>query len=71
MCKRTIFGKKICDNVIFIATCNPYRIIEKNKEIEHSNLFKKNYIARNLVYNVHPLPHNLLNFVFDFGNLTK
>ena len=25
----------------------------------------------NLVYTVNPLPHSLLNFVFDFGNLTK
>jgi len=24
-----------------------------------------------LVYTVHPLPHSLLNFVFDFGNLTS
>ena len=71
MCKRTIFGKKICDNVIFIAACNPYRRVDKDKEIEHSALVKKNHQVRNLVYNVHPLPHSLLNFVFDFGNLTK
>jgi len=24
-----------------------------------------------LVYNVNPLPHSLLNFVFDFGNLSS
>ena len=28
-------------------------------------------INSNLVYTVNPLPHSLLNFVFDFGNLGK
>ena len=36
------------------------------KEIEDIKKSKKN----NLVYSVNPLPHSLLNFVFDFGNLS-
>ena len=46
-----------------------------NKEKKHLNDKEKEEIARgknsNLVYTVNPLPHSLLNFVFDFGNLTK
>ena len=38
-------------------------ITEKEKLKKASN--------SSLVYTVNPLPHSLLNFVFDFGNLTK
>ena len=37
------------------------------KELEHIKLTKNS----NLVYTVNPLPHSLLNFVFDFGSLRK
>ena len=37
-----------------------------DKEKAEINKSKSN----NLVYTVNPLPHSLLNFVFDFGNLT-
>ena len=33
------------------------------RDIEHPN-------KNNLIYTVNPLPHSLLNYVFDFGNLT-
>ena len=69
MCKHTIFGKKIKSNVVFIAACNPYRRVEKSKLVSNVGLVK-NQKVRNLVYNVNPLPHSLLNFVFDFGNLS-
>ena len=36
------------------------------KELEEIKCTKNS----NLVYTVNPLPHSLLNFVFDFGNLT-
>ena len=69
MCKHTIQGKKILKNVVFIAACNPYRKL--TKEIKNVGLVNKElHIKRNLVYTVHPLPHSLLNYVFDFGNLT-
>ena len=38
-----------------------------DKEKAEINKSKSN----NLVYTVNPLPHSLLNFVFDFGNLTQ
>ena len=71
MCNHTYMGKKIGDNFIFIGACNPYRII--TKKMKESGLvyynMKENNNLNNLVYTVNPLPHSLLNFVFDFGNL--
>ena len=70
MCKHTIFGKKIKPNVVFIAACNPYRRVDKTQLVANVGLVK-NQKVRNLVYNVNPLPHSLLNYVFDFGNLSS
>ena len=71
MCKHSIYGEKIYDNVQFIAACNPYRVT--SKKLEQVGLYKKSEKrrAQNLIYIVNPLPHSLLNFVFDFGNLTQ
>jgi hypothetical protein len=71
MCNHTYLGKKINDNFIFIGACNPYRLL--TKKMRESGLvyynMKDNTKLNNLVYTVNPLPHSLLNFVFDFGNL--
>ena len=73
MCNHTYQGKKINDNFIFIGACNPYRIITKKMKesgLVYYNMTEKNKL-NNLVYTVNPLPHSLLNFVFDFGNLQE
>ena len=73
MCNHTYLGKKINDNFIFIGACNPYRIITKKMKesgLVYYNMTEKNKL-NNLVYTVNPLPHSLLNFVFDFGNLQE
>ena len=71
MCNHTYLGKKINDNFIFLGACNPYRVI--NKKMRESGLVyynkKEKNKLNNLVYSVNPLPHSLLNFVFDFGSL--
>ena len=85
MCKHTCQGKPIPSNIVFIAACNPYRYYKgiknsagldiKNavKEKKHLNEKELERLKRNansnLVYTVNPLPHSLLNYVFDFGNL--
>ena len=69
MCKGTIEGKKLKENVTFIAACNPYRRYEK--KIEQFVLVSDKQKVISLVYSINPLPHSLLNFVFDFGNLKK
>ena len=73
MCNHTYLGQKISDNFIFIGACNPYRIITKKMKetgLVYYNMKEKNKL-NNLVYTVNPLPHSLLNFVFDFGNLQQ
>jgi energy-coupling factor transporter ATP-binding protein EcfA2 len=70
MCKHSLYGEKIKENVIFIAACNPYRKatkISKDVGLINYSVHKQ----RKLVYTVNPLPHSLINFVFDFGNLTE
>ena len=70
MCHHTCRGKELRNDIVFFAACNPYRLI--TKQIEDVGLLnKKKHKKRNYVYSVNPLPHSLLNFVFDFGNLKK
>ena len=85
MCKHTYHGKELPSNVVFIAACNPYRYGKKqlngldinkaykekeNLDVQEQEKLKKSATS-SLVYTVNPLPHSLLNFVFDFGNLTN
>jgi ABC-type Na+ transport system ATPase subunit NatA len=70
MCKHSINGIPIFKNVTFIAACNPYRTFTKKPEVS-GLIAKKDKKVLNLVYTVNPLPYSLLNFVFDFGNLTE
>ena len=68
MCNRTMLGQDLPKKFIFLAACNPYR--EKiKKEKYYSLVYNKKNKNKNLVYNVLPLSHSLVNFVFDFGNL--
>ena len=71
MCNHTYLGKKINDNFVFLGACNPYRVLNKKMResgLVYYNIKEKNKL-NNLVYSVNPLPHALLNFVFDFGSL--
>ena len=73
MCNHTYLGKKINDNFVFLGACNPYRILRKKMResgLVYYNMKEKNKL-NNLVYTVNPLPHALLNFVFDFASLQE
>ena len=70
MCNHTMNGVRISEHVVFIAACNPYRLVTK-ADIEVGLTKKKESKIRNLVYSVNPLPFSLLNYVFDFGNLQE
>ena len=68
--KRENKGNNNENNKIGLDIIQAHQQIKKNlniKEIEHIKLTKNS----NLVYTVNPLPHSLLNFVFDFGSLNK
>ena len=85
MCKHTYQGNPLPSNIVFIAACNPYRkgkiSIKKtglnpnqaHKEVKNLNPKEIEKMKRDanssLVYTVNPMPHSLLNFVFDFGNV--
>ena len=69
MTKQSCQGVPLPKNIVFIAACNPYRMVVKDEE--PNGLKLKGVKERKLVYTVNPLPHSLLNFVFNFGNLTK
>ena len=72
MCKHTCQGKKLPENIVFIGAVNPYRkskikrtgLTINNNDYEETDL-------DNLVYTVNPMPHSLLNYVFDFGSLNS
>ena len=71
ICNHTYLGKKISERFIFLAACNPYRIMTKKMRengLVYYNMKEKSKL-NNLVYTVNPLPHSLLNFIFDFGYL--
>ena len=75
--KKTMHGKKLKNNFIFIGSCNPYRkMTEKMKEsglilFEEKNSKKNfNMNKNNLVYKVNPLPICLINYIFNFGSLS-
>ena len=69
MTKHSYQGKELPKSIVFIGACNPYRMII-NDEVPNG-LKIKGTKDRKLVYTVNPLPHSLLNFVFNFGNLSK
>ena len=69
MTKHSYQGNPLPKSIVFIAACNPYRMVVKDEE--PNGLKIKGAKERKLVYTVNPLPHSLLNFVFNFGNLTK
>ena len=70
MTKNSCQGKSLPKNIVFIGACNPYRRVRKTQE-EPNGLKIEGTKERKLVYTVNPLPHSLLNFVFNFGNLTE
>ena len=71
----TIFGKPIKQGIHVLAACNPYRkragsalsaglaYAAPNRD----DLFVDE--LRDLVYRVHPIPHRIQEFIFDFGSL--
>ena len=72
MCNHTYLGKKINKNFIFLGACNPYRMLTKKMResgLVYYNMKETSNKLNNLVYTVNPLPHALLNFVFDFASL--
>ena len=75
ICKHSCQGKKLPENIAFIGAVNPYRKSKQKRVGLRININKDNNYEEmdneDLVYIVNPLPHSLLNYVFDFGALNK
>ena len=70
MCKRTMHGKKLPDNLVFLGAVNPYRTMTtKMKQSGLTYYSDNNDKARLLVYTVNPMPHTLMNYIFNFSSL--
>ena len=72
LCKNSYRGITIDkdERFIFIAACNPYRLLTHKRKMDEILLHKKEN-KNMLVYSVNPLPDNLLNFVLYFGELRE
>ena len=72
MCKRTMLGKPLPDNLIFLGAVNPYRTM--TTKMKQSGLtFQGDTKTKStlLVYTVNPLPHTLMNYIFNFSSLSE
>ena len=70
ICKHSCNGIPLPDNIVFIGACNPYRVSKIN-EFDGLQFKKDKNSGSKLVYTVNPLPHCLLNYVINFGSLSK
>ena len=72
ICHRSIKGKPLTPNLVFVAACNPYRLRPPGK-ISTAGLSGKTITDEysKLVYRVHPLPETMIDFVWDYGSLSS
>src|SRR5437762_1918686 len=67
---RMLNGKLIHPNIRLFSACNPYRLRTKaQSEAGLTNKVKKYEEQSNLVYQVKPLPDQILDYVWDYGIL--
>ncbi|CAG8768251.1 4944_t:CDS:1, partial [Dentiscutata heterogama] len=66
---RTLLGKQIHSNIRIFAACNPYRIRTKSQSVVGLKTNKRYEEQSNLVYQVKPLPDQILDYVWDYGVL--
>jgi hypothetical protein len=76
MLTRSCGGDPFDNNVIFLATCNPYNLKNENLASEEVVGLKKKLVSEShgryrLLYTVHPIPDSLLFYTFDFGQLSR
>ena len=69
ICNHSCNGKKLNSKLVFIGACNPYRTSKNKSSI--NGLIYKGKKQNNILYNVNPLSHSLMNYVFYFGSLSS
>ncbi|CAH1258852.1 RNF213 [Branchiostoma lanceolatum] len=72
ICHHSMLGKKLPENLILLAACNPYRQRESS-QLHTAGLEGKARVDEysKLVYRVHPLPESMLDYVWDYGTLNE
>ena len=72
MCKRTMLGTPLPDSLVFLGAVNPYRTMTtKMKQSGLTYKSETNTKTSLLVYTVNPLPHTLMNYIFNFASLSE
>ena len=67
---RMLEGKQIHPNIRLFSACNPYRLRTRaQSEAGLKTKVKKYEEQSNLVYQVKPLPDQILDYVWDYGIL--
>ena len=74
MCERTLQGKLLPDNMIFLGACNPRRLKTRQSIFDEDVGIRNNKVSQlnqnyGLLYTVHPLPETMIEFVWDYGHL--
>ena len=69
ICRKTMFGKQLSDKLLFLGAINPYRVM--TDKMKQCGLRYHTDKKKELVYSINPLPHTLMNFVLNFGNLNE
>ncbi|PKB95996.1 hypothetical protein RhiirA5_472770 [Rhizophagus irregularis] len=68
--RRMLNDKPIHPNIRLFSACNPYRIRTRTQsEVGLTNKIKMYEERSNLVYQVKPLPDQILDYVWDYGTL--
>jgi hypothetical protein len=83
ICDRTLLGKPLPDNMVFLGACNPRRNktskILLNEDV-HIGLRKTRYAMlksqsmgteQRLLYTVVPIPETMLEYIWDYGYLNE
>ncbi|CAF4035636.1 unnamed protein product, partial [Rotaria sordida] len=76
MCERTLLGKQLPSNMVFLAACNPRRLkAEKNRSDDNIGIKRENYeiqkptSGEHLLYTVVPTPETMIEYIYDYGHL--
>ena len=80
-CERTLFGKPLPKNMVFLGACNPRRYKPDQALFDNNIGIKKDrYLVQQLqaamggerlLYTVVPLPETMLEYVWDYGFLDR
>ncbi|XP_028395861.1 uncharacterized protein LOC114519890 [Dendronephthya gigantea] len=70
MCHHALLGRRLSNNLVFLAACNPYTL-RPEEQIRTAGLQGKNITDdySDLVYRVNPLPEAMIDYVWDYGSL--